>query len=187
MKIDIKNKKTLGIIVGTVVGAVVLINVLYTPINVAQNDFVEIECTPYNIERAIMDNKNVLLNLQDKMMKLNENKEKSIQIDKMISDLDHLNLKDENKRKENLEHLDLLNEEIDKMIEMYNENENMKKDVEISNNIVELESLNAFVDEMMENHNMYVTKFKKVVAKFPVSLVAEKKGWTKVYNFSSVE
>lgn len=185
--INMKNKKILAIIGVVVVGVGLGINMMYSKINEAQNDFVEIESTPYNIERAIINDKKVLLTLQDKMMKLNENKEKSIQIDKMISDLENMNLKDESKRKENIEHLDMINEEIDTILSMYNESDAMKKDVEISNNIIELESLDSFIDDLMENHNIYLTKFNNIVGKFPVSMVAEKKGWNNVYKFSSVE
>lgn len=186
MKIDKKNKKILAIVGAVVVGVGLGISLLYSQINTAENEYIGIDSVIYNLQYNIKERKQVLLELQDKMLKLNDDKEKTIQIDSLIADLELINLRDESKRKEQIAHIDSVNEEIDNILHMYNTNENMKKDIGISNNIAELEVLNNYIDTEMEEYNKNIVKFNKTIKKFPVTLIAEKNGWNNITEFSSI-
>ncbi|MGL6105253.1 hypothetical protein [Romboutsia sp.] len=188
MKINLKEKKVRLAIAGIVVATVIVINVLYSKVNTAQNDYSSIESVQYNIKNNILDSKTELLSLQNNMMKLNEDKAKTIKIDAIIADLELNNYKDESKLNANLAQLDLLNEEIDKMIDIYNNDENMKKNMNISNEIMNIEGLDNLVHGIMEEHNeIYTKSFNKGIKKFPVNIVANKKGWVEINKFSSID
>lgn len=187
MKINIKDKKVILSIAGVFLAGVIVANILYSKINTAQNEFVSIQSVLYNIKDNTLDRKKELLLLQESMMKLNEDKEKSIKIDQIIAAIENNDYKVASKINDNIVKLDELNEEIDKMIDMYNNNENMKKDMTIANAMVDIEGLDNNIEGIMEEHNNeYTEKFNKVIKKFPVNIVAKKKGWYDIDKFSSI-
>ena len=188
MNINTKNKKIIASIVGIVAGVTLVSSLLYSKINTAENENAQIYSVLLNIRTRTIETKQTLRDLQVNMMKLNQDKDKIIQIDKIIEDMERSDYTDESKINDNIKQLDRLNEEIDSMIAIYNADENMKKDMTISNTMLEIEGLNGLIDNLMHEYNTeYAPNFNKLIEKFPVNVVAKSKGWFEVDKFSSVE
>lgn len=187
MKVNLKDKKVILGIAGVVVVVGIVSSALYSKVNTAQNDYVKIQSTLQNIKREALGRKTELLSLQENIMKLNEDKNTSIQIDEILSAIDKEDYRSESKINDNIAQLDTLNEEIDKMISIYNNSETMKKDMVITNAMMDIEGLESFIEGLMEEYNdEHLASFNKLVEKFPVSVVAKNKGWTKINEFSSI-
>ncbi|MGL5316037.1 MAG: hypothetical protein ACRC92_22465, partial [Peptostreptococcaceae bacterium] len=156
-------------------------------IDIAKNDYVSIQYVIYNIKNNILEMKEELLSLQQDMIKLNGDKAKTIKIDEIITAIEGIDYRDERKLNANIAQLDILNEEIDKMIDIYNNDENMKNDIIMSNAIMDIEALDSLIDDIMERHNdEYTESFNNVIKKFPANVVAKVKDWTEIDKFSSI-
>ncbi|MEG0578220.1 MAG: LemA family protein, partial [Bacilli bacterium] len=133
----------------------------------------------------IMD-KQALLSVQDEVMKLNREKENTIQIDKIIEKMEKEDYTDESKLNDYVKQIDRLNESIDNMIDIYNED--IKKDVGMTEAMMDIEGLNNLIDSEMETYNKeFVPTFNMQIKKFPVNIVAKIKGWFELDKFSSID
>ena len=182
-----KNRKIIASIVG-VVGIGIIGTLLYVPVNEAENEYVSVASAIYNIKDNTIMYKSELLSVQDKVMKLNREKENTIQIDKIIEKMEKEDYTDESKLNDYVKQIDRLNESIDNMIDIYNEDEGIKKDVGITEAMMDIEGLNNLIDSEMETYNKeFVPTFNMHIKKFPVNIVAKIKGWFELDKFSSID
>lgn len=188
MKINIKDKKVIASIVGGIAGIAIISNLIYSPINKAENKHVSVTSTIRSIKSNIKDNASTILGVNNNMKKINSDKEISTDIEKMINQVGSLNDLDNSKINGNIKILDKFNKELDKMIYIYDNNENMKNDLVLTTSMEEVKCLNQFVDSLMEEYNkIYSVDFNKSIKKIPVNMVVKSKGWYTVDKFTSIQ
>lgn len=183
----IKDKKVMLLVAGVVLVGGIVLNSLYSKINTTQNNYSSMQSILFNIKDNLLQQKDELLSLQEDIVKLNKVKGESIKIDSAIESIEKEDYSDNTKLNKNIAQLDILNKEIDNIIDIYNNDESMKKDMPISNSIIEIEVLNNFIDTLMQEYNNeYVENFNASLNQFPVNLVVKSEGWFKLDKFSSV-
>lgn len=187
MKINIKDKKVVASIVGIITGIVIISNLIYLPINGAENKHVDVASTIINLKSSIKNNKEILLEANNNMKKINSDKEISTDIEAIINQVGSLNDLDNSKINDNIKILDTFNKELDKMVSIYDNDDNMKKDLVLTNNMEEVKAVNKFIDILMKDYNsIYSVEFNNSIKKIPVNIVAKSKGWYTVDKFSSI-
>ncbi|MGL5754956.1 MAG: LemA family protein [Paraclostridium sp.] len=174
-----KNRMIIASIVG-LIGIGIIGTLLYGPINKADNEYVSVSSVIYNIKDNTIMDKEALLRVQDK--------ENTIQVDKIIEKMEKEDYTDESKLNDYVKQIDMLNVEIDNMIDIYNKDEDMKKDVGITQAMMDIEGLNNLIDSLMDEYNtVFAPSFNMQIKKFPVNIVAKSKGWFEVDKFSSID
>lgn len=188
MAMNTKNKKIIASVAGVAVGLVIIGNMLFAPINATDNEYVQLISSISSVKDNVVIDKSELLELQNEMNKSSQDKDKIIQIDKIIEEMEKENYLEDSKINDHIKQIDQLNEEIDSMIASYNEDENMKKDMIIVDKFITLEGLDRLVDSCIERHNTeHAPKFNEAIKKFPVSVIAKEKGWFEVDMFTSIK
>ena len=186
MKIDMKNKKVRTSIIGAVV--VVLGSVMiHGQINKTQNNFVSAGSAIMNLKANVQRHKMVLLEANDSINRISLDKSSSVKIEEILKEVENMNDMDSTKINENVEILDKFNEELDAMINIYENDADMKKDILMVDKMGEIDSLNNLIDEIMIQFNESdSTSFNKNIKKFPTSIVAKLKGWYNIESFKSI-
>lgn len=142
-------------------------------------------CSDYHI---MCSGKNATYEDIDSIFEYSDKKTSEDSLTLGINQVGSLNDLDNSKINGNIKILDKFNKELDKMIYIYDNNENMKNDLVLTTSMEEVKCLNQFVDSLMEEYNkIYSVDFNKSIKKIPVNMVVKSKGWYTVDKFTSIQ
>lgn len=186
---NLRDKKTKKYIIGATIVAVIAIGVFTSAqIDLARNAQVSVTSTLNNIQRSILDKKKLLIEIESDLKKSELEEAKFLQINSKINKIEEVNCFDDSKINENVAILDNFNNELDKIMSLYNEDSSVDEDILLTNKREEAKLLNNFIDEMMFEYNQeYLPEFNKRIGTFPASIYANTQDWEKVNQFKSID
>lgn len=194
----INKKIALGIIAGVMTVSIWIFGaVQYGKINTLQNTEVTISSGVYNLKNQMKEIKDILIENKGDIEKYNgtkpvvtdilENGEKIILLDnknlKGNETLHPENCKDINKQ---TEIISKFNDSVDKLIDIYNKNDEMKSDKNIYEDMETIMAINNNNDDYIDGLNgVDIKLFNEGIEKFPANIVKDNNGWEKVNNIGN--
>ncbi|WP_373599016.1 hypothetical protein [Paraclostridium bifermentans] len=194
----INKKIALGIITGVMTISIGIFGVVqYGKINILQNTEVTISSGVYNLKNEMKEINDILIENKGDIEKYNgtksvvndilENGEKIILLDnkdlKGNETLHPENCKDINKQ---TEIISKFNESVDKLIDIYNKNDEMKSDKNIYEDMETIIATNNSNDDYIDGLNdVDIKLFNEGIEKFPANMVKGNNGWEKVNNIGN--
>lgn len=184
MKINSKQKKI-------IIGAMIVIGLVGVFIssqeNNVRNAHTRVMSAPLSIQNNIMEQKALLSEVVASIKKSGLEEAKFIQLEEIVKQIESIDYRDDEKINKNIEQIDKFNKELDKIIDIYNNDENLKKDIILLSKMEELAGLNNLIDGTMDTFNKEeVKEYNESIKKFPSSIIAKVKGLNTINKFTSI-
>lgn len=191
-KVINKKRKTkkIAILGGIIVVVGIASTMMYGNINKVQNEFVSVSGTVSNLKSNMIDRNKLILSVKDEIKKYDAANILLEQIELENNNLNKLskpgseNYYPQNTQEinENFEVLKGVEKSVDKLIEVYNSNEDMKKNKLLADAFEEVMSYDSTIEYIVESYNIeYKDKFNECINKLPINMMK------KIYNIQEMD
>ncbi len=186
MKINLKDNKIISIIVVLIILGGIFLG--YEKITNLENKYVNLSSREKHIKDCIIERNKLILKSKEDILKYEDTKDsvKKISDDsKKLQSLDMFS-KDANEINKKIDIYENANKNVEKLMNIYNNNLDMKKDKNISEIIESIIEKDLYIDDIIEVFNTVEKEdFNKAIESFPINIIAKNKGWESIVRIQN--